>query len=558
MLRRRFNGKWLWAVALGATIVFAIRAFRTDDRYFDIIKSLDIYASVFRNLNTYYVDSLSPMRLMQTSVDAMTSSLDPYTTFYPEQDVSDLTFQTTGKYGGTGIAIRRESNRVIIADVYQDSPAELAGIKPGDEIEAIDGKAADTLSTEAISNMLRGEAGTTVVIQLFRPYLHQHFTIKLVRAEINIRSVPYATRLPNRIGYICLQQFTPGCSEAVKKNLDSLKNLPGGLSGLILDLRNNPGGLLEEAVKTANLFLPPGQTVVSLRGRIKSWDQTFRTTARPDDDSIPLVILIDHQSASAAEILAGAMQDLDRAVIIGQRSYGKGLVQTTYDLPYDAKLKITSARYYTPSGRCIQAVQYTHDGPYAQLADVPDSLRHTFYTSHGRVVRDGGGIEPDIPLQRHIFSEIAEDLLSSHMIFDFATHYFYTHPQPSSPHGLHFTDTDYQDFLSFLKTHHYHFQSTASQLLDQLSDEIQRQGWWENLRAQTDSLRITLHELEEQQLLTQRKDIEVLLKAEIADRYWPQLGELITTLPIDPTIQKARDILIHSQQYQAILQPHGD
>lgn len=531
----------------------SIWALRTDDKYFEIIKSLDIYASVLRDLNNYYVDSLSPFALMRTSVDAMTGSLDPYTTFYPQEEVSDLKFQTTGKYGGTGIAIRREDHQVIITDVLQDSPAGLAGLRPGDRIEQIDGKAIDSLSADSISDMLRGEPGTSVVVGIYRPYLHQRFTVKLMRAEIGLRSVPYAFRLQNNVGYIRLQQFTEGCSQQVRQALDSLKSLPGGLRALIIDLRGNPGGLLEEAVKTANLFVDPGQTIVSLRGRVRAWNQTYRTTERADDDSIPLAILINHQSASAAEILAGALQDLDRALIIGQKSYGKGLVQSTYDLPYDTKLKITTARYYTPSGRCIQAIKYTHVGDILQADQVPDSSRQSYTTAHGRIVKGGGGIEPDVPVNQHYLSEIAQDLLVHHMIFDFATRYFYEHPKPASPGDFTLSDADFDSFLAFLQEKHYHFSSDASQLLDQFTDQVQQAGWWEKLRVQTDSLRQALHQVETQQLQSHRKEILQLLKAEIADRYWPQYGEWLFSLQTDEAVQKTIDLLDHPQTYRSLL-----
>lgn len=526
---------------------------RNDDKYFEIIKSLDIYASVLRDLNTYYVDSLSPFALMRTSVDAMTSSLDPYTTFYPQENVADLTFQTTGKYGGTGIAIRRDDDHVIIFDVLQDSPAGLTGLRPGDRIERIDDKDVDSLSEDVVSDLLRGEPGTTVVLGIYRPYLQQRFTVKLIRAEVGLSSVPYAFRLQDGTGYIRLQQFTEGCSLQVKRALDSLKSLPGGIQGLILDLRGNPGGLLEEAVKTANLFVDPGQTIVSLRGRVQAWNQIYRTTERADDDSIPLAILINHQSASAAEILAGALQDLDRAVIIGQRSYGKGLVQTTHDLPYDTRIKITTARYYTPSGRCIQAITYAHQGDFLQQNFIPDSLRQTYTTAHGRIVKGGGGIEPDVPVRPEQVSEIAQDLLIHHLIFDYATRYFYEHPKPASPDDFMFTDQDYTSFLNFLEEKHYHFQSDASQLLAQFTDQVQQEGWWEQLRQQTDSLRRALAEIEARQLLTHRKEIMQLLKAEIADRYWPQQGEWLVALQTDEAIRRTRHILHDTKMYRSLL-----
>ncbi|MBX6380248.1 MAG: S41 family peptidase [Thermoflavifilum aggregans] len=555
MIFRKNKWKMLGAGLLLGLAGMGIWALRTDDKYFEIIKSLDIYASVLRDLNTYYVDSLSPFSLMRTSVDAMTGSLDPYTTFYPQEDVGDLTFQTTGKYGGTGISIRREDDHVLITDVLQDSPAGLAGLRPGDRIENIDGRDVDSLSEDTVSNLLRGVPGTSVIMRIYRPYLQQRFTVKLVRAEIGLRSVPYAFRLADGVGYIRLQQFTQGCSRQVKQALDSLKNIPGGLQGLIIDLRGNPGGLLEEAVKTANLFIDPGQTIVSIRGRIQAWNQTYRTTERADDDSIPLAVLINHQSASAAEILAGALQDLDRAVIIGQRSYGKGLVQTTYDLPYDTKMKITTARYYTPSGRCIQAVTYSHQGDILQQDYIPDSLRQSYKTAHGRIVKGGGGIEPDIPLRQQHLSEIAEDLLIHHMIFDYATRYFYAHEKPASPDNLILTDRDYTSFLEFLQEKNYHFQSNASQLLDQFTDQVQMSGWWEQLRQQTDSLRRTLNQIETKQLLAHREEIMQLLKAEIADRYWPQQGEWLVSLQSDEIILKTIHILRDQKSYRALLMP---
>jgi len=292
---------------------------------------------------------------------------------------------------------------------------------------------------------------------------------------------------------------------------------------------------------------------VSLRGRVQAWNQIYHTTERADDDSIPLAILINHQSASAAEILAGALQDLDRAVIIGQRSYGKGLVQTTHDLPYDTRIKITTARYYTPSGRCIQAITYAHQGDFLQQNFIPDSLRQTYTTAHGRIVKGGGGIEPDVPVRPEQVSEIAQDLLIHHMIFDYATRYFYEHPKPASPDDFMFTDQDYTSFLNFLEEKHYHFQSDASQLLAQFTDQVQQEGWWEQLRQQSDSLRRALAEIEARQLLTHRKEIMQLLKAEIADRYWPQQGEWLVALQTDEAIRRTRHILHDTKMYRSLL-----
>ena len=375
------------------TITFSSLSFT--DSYFEISKHLDIFTTLYKELNTFYVDETDPGKLMKEGIDNMLKSLDPYTTYIPESEIEDFKFMTTGQYGGIGAIITKRKNYVYISEPYEGYPAQKAGLMAGDKILEINGKSAEGKTTEEVSKILKGQPNTNVSLKIERSSLTSPFDVTFKREKVSVKSVSYAGFLGDEIGYVKLRSFTRGCSNDLKNAIQKLKG-EKKLKGLILDLRNNPGGLLNESVDMVNLFVPKGEEVVKTKGKIKSWEKTYFAKNQPLDTDVPLVVLINSASASASEIVSGAIQDLDRGVVIGQRSFGKGLVQQTRKLSYNAQLKLTVAKYYIPSGRCIQSVNYNNRNDDGSIGKVPDSLKTEFRTRNGRKVYDGGGIEPDI------------------------------------------------------------------------------------------------------------------------------------------------------------------
>ncbi len=398
-------------ILAGSLIVLLSVGFTTiGNKDMELVKNLDIYYTLFRELNMFYVDETDPKELVTTSIDAMLSSLDPYTTYIPESDMDDFKFQTTGEYGGIGSLIRRSGDFTIIADPYKGFPADKAGLRAGDKILKINGKSAESKDIESVSEQLKGTPGTEIVLTVERFGEENPLDFTLVREKISINNVPYYGMLDDQTGYIRLANFTTGAAREVENALKSLKN-QHGMESLVLDLRSNPGGLLIEAVRICNLFVDKGELIVNTRGKVKQWDSEYITPKDPVDKDIPLVVLINHGSASASEIVAGALQDLDRAVIVGQRTFGKGLVQTSRPLKYNAQLKVTTAKYYIPSGRCIQALDYSNRNEDGSVGSVPDSLISEYETRNGRLVYDGGGIQPDFEVIPEHLSEITLQLL---------------------------------------------------------------------------------------------------------------------------------------------------
>src|SRR5512133_135294 len=429
-------------VAAAAVAVLSLGFLIADqqDKDFKLTKNIDIYISLFRELNAFYVDEIDPEKLVETSITSMLETLDPYTVYYRQEDVSDLDFMTTGKYGGFGSLIRKSGDYIVVTNVYKGFPADRNGIKPGDIMLSIDGKSLKGVASDKASDMLKGEPGSAAEITLLRN--GKELDVKLNREKISIPAVPYYGMVDGSTGYIRFTNFTQNCITAVKDALTDLRDKQGAAS-IILDLRNNPGGLVSEAVEIVNLFVKPGQEVVSTRGRVKQYDAVFKTQKNPVAPDMPLVILINRASASASEIVAGAIQDLDRGVILGERSYGKGLVQVARPLSYKAELKLTTAKYYIPSGRCIQAVDFSHRNEDGSVGVIPDSLIRTFRTKNGREVKDGGGIIPDRTIASEMLTRFTSELYVQNMIFDFATEYYWSHPVPSNPDSIRITDADF-------------------------------------------------------------------------------------------------------------------
>ncbi len=538
-------------------IVFAFTAGLisfNEDRDFKLLKNLDIYYSLFRELNVFYVDDIEPEKLVEISINKMLQSLDPYTVYIPESDIDDFTIATTGKYGGIGSLIRKSGDFAVISEVYKDFPADLAGLKAGDIIREIDGKSIEGLALHKVSDLLKGLPDTEVSVTIKRYGIDESFTIAFIRKKIHINGVPYYGMLDENIGYIRLSNFTQDCYKDVKNALTDLKKMYSPKS-LILDLRGNPGGLLIEAVNVSNLFVNKGQEIVSTRGKIKQFDETYRAKNLPVDTQIPLIVLVNRGSASASEIVAGALQDIDRAVIIGTRTFGKGLVQTTRPLSYNSQLKVTTAKYYIPSGRCIQALDYSHRNEDGSVGFIPDSLISEYKTKNGRLVYDGGGISPDIEIKEDNPSQLTIELFTGFMFFDFSTRYYLTHDTLLPPGDFELTDSVYLDFIAFVKEQSFNYETKTDQALRALVKTAKNEKYYQFYENEFTALSKKLSRDLEQDMNAFSKEIKILLEESIVDRYYYRSGMIQSSLPYDIQIEKARELLEDKNTYNAILNP---
>jgi carboxyl-terminal processing protease len=522
------------------------------DKEFDIIKNLEIFYSLFNELNRFYVDETKPDKLIETAIDGMLTSLDPYTTYIPEEDMEDFTFMTTGEYGGIGALIRKGGDYAMVAEPYENFPAFKAGLRAGDTLLSIDGISTKGKEISEVSELLKGTPNTTLVVKIKRIGMKGEQEKTLTRQKITIPNVPYFGFVAERIGYIRLTNFTKDAGLEARDALMKLKEQ--GAASVILDLRGNPGGLLVESVNVANLFIAKNQEIVSTRGKVKQWDNVYKTTADPVDLSIPLVVLVNRGSASASEIVAGALQDLDRAVIVGQRTYGKGLVQTTRPLSYNSQLKVTTAKYYIPSGRCIQAVDYSHRNEDGSVGYVPDSLIREFSTLNGRKVFDGGGIAPDIALEPLQYSNIAMSLYSKNLIFDYATQYAYKHASAPGVQALKPSSGEYTDFLTFLEGKSYDYTTESDDQLDALIKVAKKEQYYATAQGEFDALRKKLAHDKEKDLQTFSPEIKDLLFEEIASRFFYQKGRILASLEDDPELSKAIEVLQHPEKYSGYLE----
>lgn len=520
-----------------------------ETRDFRIAKNLDIFFSLFRELNTFYVDEIDPDKLIKAGIDNMLKTLDPYTVYFPESEADEFAIMTTGKYGGIGSMVRSSGDYVVISEVYKGFPADKAGIKPGDILKKVDGTSLKGLTTEIVSEKLKGNPGTDINVTIERNGKDTVYPLK--REKIVMPPVPYYGMIDSKTGYIRLTSFTQNCNEDVKTALTSLK--AENAQQIILDLRGNPGGLLTEAVETVNLFVDQGSEVVSTKGKVKQFDEDFKTTKQPVDDKIPVAIIINRGSASASEIVAGAMQDLDRGVIIGQRSYGKGLVQITRPLSYNTQLKVTTAKYYIPSGRCIQARDFSHPNEDGSVGIIPDSLISEFKTKNGRIVKDGGGIAPDIEILPEPLSQISSELFLRNYIFDFATQYYWAHPDIKSPDQFKFTDKDYDDFKAFLVKRNFSYKTDTEESLNELITNAKKEKYYDvHKDLFIDLEKDVTHNLD-QDLKMFRKEITDLIEDEIISRYFYDNGAIAWSIPKDEQVLKARDILNDKTEYISIL-----
>tara|TARA_B100000902_G_scaffold108835_1_gene110514 strand:- start:612 stop:2252 length:1641 start_codon:yes stop_codon:yes gene_type:complete len=532
------------------SIVVLISSFSFTDGYFEVAKNLDIFTTVYRELNNYYVDETDPGKLMKTAIDKMLKSLDPYTNYIPESEIEDFKFMTTGQYGGIGAVITKRKDFVFISEPYEGFPAQKAGLIAGDKILEIDGESAKGKNTEEVSKALKGQPNTEVELLIERPYKEKPFTVNFKRQKISVKSVPFYSFIDDGIGYIKLRSFTRDCSSDVKNALLELKK-QGDLNGLILDLRNNPGGLLNESVSIVNLFIEKGQEVVSTKGKIESWDKTYKAFKAPVDLTTPIIVLINQSSASASEIVAGAIQDLDRGVVIGQRSFGKGLVQQTKKLSYNSQLKLTVAKYYIPSGRCIQALDYSNRNDDGSVGKIPDSLMTAFKTKNGRTVFDGGGIKPDIEVEQEDLSNLIISLIRERLFFDYATLYKYRNPSIDSIFSI--SDDDFISFKDFLSDKSYDYKTETEKALESLKTTSKNENYFNLLEGHYIDL-FNEFELNKKNDLERNKQIiNEILSEEISSRYYFQEGRIRSSIEYDNEIKEAIKYLKQENLYNSIL-----
>ena len=535
---------------------------KADDRNFQIVKSLDVFNSVFKELDMFYVDSIDPKEVIEYGINAMLAKTDPYTEYFPEED-NTLKEMTTGKFGGIGSVIRYYTprKRVAIIEPSEGNPAAEAGLKAGDIIMEINGKDMSLGDREPndltsyVSDNLRGDPGTLCVIKVERPisdstYVPMEF--KVTRGTIRTNPIPYYNMLNDSVGYIYISTFSmEGCAKDVKRAFVELKQQ--GATSLVIDVRGNGGGLLSEAVNVVNFFVPKGMEIVKTKGKVKQMDHTYRTTNEPLDLDIPLTVLVDGGTASAAEILSGSLQDLDRAVVIGNRTFGKGLVQTLRDLPYNSSMKVTTAKYYIPSGRCVQAIDYSRRNADGSIARTPDSLTNVFHTAAGREVRDGGGIRPDIEVKADKTPNILYYLVNDDMIFDFATQYCIKHPAIGPVNEFKLTDADYADFKALLKKRNFTYDRQSEALLKKLKDMAEFEGYMDSASEEFAALENKLKHNLDLELDRFAKDIKPLLAEEIVKRYYYEKGSVQETLKDDADLKKALEVLQNQEEYKKIL-----
>lgn len=526
------------------------------DHNFTVAKNLEVFNAIYKNLDLLYVDKLPADTVIGNAVDAMLESLDPYTEYYPQAKGKDLKMLMTGKYAGVGALIRYSPKykNVFIDEPYENMPAANAGLRKGDLILSIDDLSMEGKTTQFVSDHLRGDAGTTFMIKIRRPSTGKIMKLKITRGAIKMPAVPYYGLLDSGIGYINLNQFTEDCSKDFRRAFVEMKK--NGMQKLIVDLRNNGGGLESEAVNIVNLFVPKDVTIVSNHGKVKRLDRDYKTTAEPIDTVIPIVVLVNNNTASSSEITAGALQDLDRAVIMGTRTYGKGLVQTTVDLPYNGKMKLTTHKYYIPSGRCIQAINYRHDRG-GSTEHVPDSLSKVFHTLHGREVRDGGGIKPDLEVAPDTASNIQTYLMSvidsTETVLDYIVSYVAKHPTIANPSAFELTDDDYEAFKQHVLKSGFKYDGVSEKILKELVKTAKFEGYYNDAKPEFDAIENKLKHNVAKDLDYNRDRIMQALASTIVSIYYYQRGTIEYTLKHDKQIKAAQKLLDNPAKYKEIL-----
>jgi carboxyl-terminal processing protease len=540
------------AVSFVVIISLSFWGFKTDQKNFEISKNMDIFYTLVRELNLFYVDEVKPDKLIKKGIDDMLETLDPYTVYIPESEMDDFKFMTTGEYAGIGAMISKRGNQIIVAEPYEGFPAQVNGLRAGDIFIEVDGKPVDKMAVSDVSEILKGPAKKAIKVKMQRPGENKPFTLDIVREEIQIDPVTYYGMIDSKTGYVRLSSFTDGCAESVRDAVKELRDKKGATT-LVLDLRSNPGGLLGEAVKVTNLFVNHGQEIVSTKGKVSQWDKTYRATEQPVDSVMPLIVLVNSGSASASEIVAGALQDLDRAVIMGNRTFGKGLVQTTRDLSYNSKLKVTTAKYYIPSGRCIQALDYTHRNADGSVGNIPDSLITEFKTKNGRLVKDGGGVTPDIRNAQDTLSALSYKLVQDYMIFDFATQYASKHKTIAPAEKFEIGDDIYGEFHQYLTEKKFSYESRSEQTLKVLIETAKKEHYYDGTKNEFSALEKGLTLNLNQDLDKNSEEIRDLLKDEIVSRYYYQKGAIISALGSDKEIKSVKSLFNNPNEYSRLL-----
>jgi carboxyl-terminal processing protease len=544
------KAKWGFVLVL----ICAVFAFRSpSEKYFEIARNLDIFATLFKEVNTYYVDTINPSRLIKTGIDGMLESLDPYTDYIPEDQIDNFRISTTGQYAGIGALIGVINNKTVITHPYKGFPAYKSGLRVGDELIAVDGKYVQSKATTDVSSLLKGQPKTEVEVKIKRFGVKEDLVFKIKREKISVGNVSHYTILNNNVGYIHLEDFTPGAAKEIASILFDFKEQ--GITSLILDLRDNPGGLLNEAVNIVNLFIPKGLDVVSTKGKVEEWNKTYRTLNNPIDTELPLAVLTNENSASASEIVAGALQDYDRAVLIGRKTFGKGLVQTTRALAYNAQLKVTTAKYYIPSGRCIQAVDYTNRNAAGLAEKVADSLKRAFKTKAGRKVFDGGGLDPDFTVAEEDISSVAEALIATGHIFDYATIFTNQNKQPDNLSNFVLNEQQYNDFIAWLKTRNFKYTTSLEKSTIDLLSSAKSERYFKELEPQLKQLQKQVESFKTNELLLYKDEIKQLLEQQIAFHYNLSEGQAAIALKNDEAVKKASTLLSDMTTYKKALTP---
>ncbi|QCK13913.1 S41 family peptidase [Mangrovivirga cuniculi] len=526
-------------------------SFTPTNTYFEIQKNLDIFATLYKELNTYYVDEVTPGTTIKVGIDAMLSSLDPYTNYIPEEAIEEYRTQTTGQYGGIGAIVGNRDGKSIIVMPFENSPAKEAGLKAGDVITKVNGISIDNKKQDQVSTLLKGEIGKMITLTVERYGSDKPIEIEVERQRITVENVPYFGMVDNSVGYVKLTDFTEGAGREVRVAVESL--LEKGAESIILDLRGNPGGLLNEAVNTASVFIPKFSEVVTTKGRIEEWNQTYKTLDMPVDTDMPVAVLTDNMSASASEIVAGVIQDYDRGLLVGNRTFGKGLVQTTRRLSYNGQLKITTAKYYIPSGRCIQAIDYSHRNSDGTPGTIPDSLRQAFKTANGRIVFDGKGIKPDLLVEEEVYAPITKSLLLKSLIFDYATEYVYNNPEPKDPTTFKMSDNEYKEFSNWLKNKDYDYTTEVEKTIEQLEVNAEKEKYYKAINDELKNLKKLVLHNKEADLQTFKPQIKELLEKEIISRSYYQKGAIEAEFDNDPQVIAAVNMLKDKESYNRIL-----
>ncbi|MFD3003975.1 S41 family peptidase [Pontibacter toksunensis] len=543
--------KYITGLLIG-TLGIGLFSFKSEsDKYFEIAKNLDVFATLFKEVNTYYVDDVPPAHMMRVGIDAMLKSLDPYTNYIPEDDIEDFRTMTTGQYGGIGAIIGSRDGKVVVQMPYENSPAHKAGLVIGDEILKIDGVTVTGKSTGDVSKMLKGQANTTIKLEVRSYGQTKGRTVELTRSNIMVENVPYYGMIDKEIGYFQLSGFTVDASKEVRMAVQKLKEQ--GAKKIIFDLRDNPGGLLHEAVNISNVFVDRGKDIVSTKGKVTDWNKTYKSLDEPLDKEVPLVILTSSRSASASEIVAGVMQDYDRAVLVGERTFGKGLVQATRPLSYNSQLKVTTAKYYIPSGRCIQAIDYAHRNEDGSVGKIADSLRVAFKTANGRVVYDGGGVSPDVEVEQAEFSDITKAIASKGHYFEYANKYKAENPSIASAKEFKLTDKEYQDFVAYLGNKDVSYRTGIESELEDVAKKAKEGKHYDDIKAELDAIKKKVSHNKANDLMRFKAEIKEVLEAEIASRYYLQKGYIESTFDDDPNIIMARQVLNDQQKYNSYL-----